>query len=147
MTGDPADLPPGYRATAPRSAFAGLVGPFLKHEDGSRCRRAIRLEPRHGNRRGVGHGGLMTAFADILLSEAVALAGAGPAVTVRLVTDFVAPASLGELLEGEADVTRAGRSLVFAEGRLFIGRRTVMRASGVFARMAMRRNAVPQGEE
>jgi len=128
--------PAGWHPLPARSAFARLVGPFYgPQEAGPPFRRALLVAERHANRRGIAHGGMLSAFADMLLGETIARSQAGAAVTVRLVSDFVAPARLGEWLEGEARIVRVADGLVHAEGLLHVGRRSVLRTSAVFARI------------
>lgn len=113
--------------------FERLCGPFAFRldEDGEvRC--AMRLDARHLNTDGAVHGGVLMAFADFCLF-AVAADALGPrgAVTASMNSDFVGPAFEGDLLEGEGEVVRAGRSLVFVSVRLKVGDRMVLSVQGV----------------
>lgn len=146
MSRPDAPAPEGWRPMQPRSAFAGLLGPFYEPVGGDGFRRGLRIAEKHANRRGIAHGGLLASFADMLLGEMISRSGNGPAVTARLSSDFISPALLGDWLEGEARLVRAGGSLVFADGRLQVGKRTVLTVSGVFARIRAGRFADPDGE-
>ena len=133
--------PPGFvPVPAGGSGFAALVGPFYQKLEDGRLYRGLRLGAQHANRLGIAHGGLLLTFADALLGAAIRHAqGSRPAVTVKLSADLVTAARRGEWLEGEASVSRAGRSLVFVRGRAYVGRRTVLTAEGVFQLLAARK--------
>lgn len=139
---EPAEAAPaGFVRVAGGSAFTDLVGPFWEKREAGRLWRGIRIEARHGNRLGIAHGGLLLSFADVLLGAALRHAQdrPRPAVTVKLATDLMSAARVGDWLEGEGEVTRAGRSLVFVRGRAYVGRRTVLTAEGVFQLLAARK--------
>jgi acyl-coenzyme A thioesterase PaaI-like protein len=51
---------------------------------------------------------------------------------VSLQLDFMAPAQLGDWVEGETQVLRTTRTLVFAQGVVKSGDVTALRCSGVF---------------
>ena len=61
------------------------------------------------------------------------------ALTIRMNSDFLSSARPGDWLEGTARVTRATRSVVFCEAELYVGQRTVLRATGVFKLMQRHR--------
>lgn len=139
--GEPLLPPPGFAPVGGTSEFTNLVGPFWEKLEAGRLYRGIRIEPRHSNRLGIAHGGLLLSFADTLLGAALrhGLGSPRPAVTVKLSTDLMSAARIGEWLEGMAEVTQAGHSLVFVRGRAYIGRRTVFTAEGVFQLLAARK--------
>ena len=122
------------------SGFAALVGPFYQKLEAGRLYRGIRVEPRHANRLGIAHGGLLLTFADTLLGAAIRHGvGPRPAVTVQLSTELAMAVRRGDWLEGEAEVSGTAGPLVFARGRAYVGRRTVFTAAGVFQLLAARR--------
>jgi len=133
--------PPGFAPVDGRSGFGSLVGPMYQKLEDGRLYRGFRVEPKHTNRLGIVHGGMLLTFADTLLGAGLrhALGGPRPAVTVKLSTDLVMAAPLGAWVEGTAEVTRAGRSLVFVRGRAWTHRRTVLTAEGVFQLLAARK--------
>ena len=75
------------------------------------------------------------AFADGLLGTAVYLETKTVALTARMNSDFLSSARPGEWLEGTARVTRATSSVAFCEAELYVGSRSVLRATGVFKLM------------
>ncbi|MFN4091149.1 MAG: PaaI family thioesterase, partial [Alphaproteobacteria bacterium] len=77
---------------------------------------AVRLGPPHLNGKGLAHGALLTALADIAMGRSLAAAADPPQryVTVSLSIDYHAPARAGDWLEARVNHLRAGRRLGFA---------------------------------
>jgi uncharacterized protein (TIGR00369 family) len=92
--------------------------------------------PRHTNGIGLVHGGMLSAFSDGLLANAVGRGTQKLAVTIHLSIDFLHMARQGDWVLGEARMTRATREIGFAEGRLHTRGVDIVRASGVFRLMA-----------
>jgi uncharacterized protein (TIGR00369 family) len=127
------DIPEGY-APAWNEGFNAYVGPFYGkvREDGS-VHFFLDQRDEHMNGAGHTHGGLLMAFADAVLGTAVnaAIDGA-PSATMTLNADFIAAGSPGARLEGEAEVTRRTRSVVFVQGRVYAGDKTLLTATGIW---------------
>ncbi|MET4701245.1 uncharacterized protein (TIGR00369 family) [Constrictibacter sp. MBR-5] len=96
---------------------------------------AVRLDTPHLNSKGLAHGALLTALADIAMGRSLALASDPPqrCVTVSLSIDYHAPARAGDWLEARVDHLRAGRKLGFASCFLMVGDKVVARANGTFS--------------
>jgi len=126
-------LPPGYEPFDSRNGFVDLIGPLYCLRDGDQEVFGLRVEPRHCNTLNIAHGGLLTTFADVVVSRAASVAKTPPsyAVTVSLNTDFMAGAPLGSWLEGRAQVGRIGGSLAFVSCDIFADTVLALRASGV----------------
>ena len=135
-------LPAGFRPAARHSSYTDLVGPFFDNFAGVEPRKGFFVDHKHLNQRGISHGGLVMTFADILLGSALHHNDLGPAVTVRLTTDFVGPSMLGEWIEGRARIDRETAGLIFISGEIFTDRRQVATTSGVFQRIRRRRSAL-----
>lgn len=133
MTAD-RPVPTGFAERAPRGPFARLTGPFYERTGGAAAEevRAFRVEERHTNALRIVHGGMMMSFLDSVLARAVAGAAAGSFVTLRMTTDFLAPARLGDWVEGRAIVTRRTRSLCYVRGEARVGERRIATADAVF---------------
>ncbi len=113
--------------------YPALIGPFFARREGEGWRYGFLAEPRHRNMGGVVHGGMLMSFADDVLGITVwAAAGRKPCTTVQLNTHFIAPARVGDFVEGRAEVLRATRSVVFVRGVLTVGERTIAHADGVW---------------
>ncbi|MGI9250968.1 MAG: PaaI family thioesterase [Pseudohongiellaceae bacterium] len=107
------------------------VGPFFYHMDGDRARTAFRAEDRHANTLDSIHGGILMTFADYTLCLAANNGRNESVVTVTQNCEFTAPAKSGDIIRGEAEVVRRGRSLVFVRSILYSGDTPVMNASAV----------------
>lgn len=125
-------VPEGFVAVPMMSGFGRVVGPWYEKRADDRIVRAFRVEERHTNRLGIAHGGMLMAFADVLMGEAGSRASGKPSVTMRMTVDFVGPAKLGDWVEGEGEVSRTTRNLVFVRARIWRGRHTLLTTSGVF---------------
>jgi uncharacterized protein (TIGR00369 family) len=133
-------VPAGFQRFRATSGFVGANGPlFVRHEagqDAAQFRLGFRVEPRHCNPMGICHGGMLATFADMLLPIGAVLQL--PALherflpTVSLQIDYVGPAKLGAWVEGEMQVLRQTRSMVFAQGLVRADGELALRCSGVF---------------
>jgi len=129
-TGDPP--PEGYFPIASTNPFARPLGPIYERAGADGFARGLRLRMDHCNAAGTAHGGLLMTFADIVLARAVSLATGAAAITMRLSTEFVAPARPGEWLEGEARVTSLDGDRAAVCGEIRADGRLVARADGRF---------------
>ena len=130
--------PAGFTLSPPRGGYSSHNGPYFDGPEGEGARRAFYSLPRHANSLGVVHGGMLTSFMDGLLAGAVALETRKIGLTAHLSIDFLHMARVGEWVIGEARMTRATKDIAFAEGRLHIGGRDILRGSGVFKLMHRR---------
>jgi uncharacterized protein (TIGR00369 family) len=121
------------------AGFAAFVGPVLKRISGETDRYAFVAEPKHHNRRGVVHGGMLMTFADRAMGRACRFANAHrPQATVQLDVHFVDAVHVGELVEATCRVVRRTRALVFASAELTVGARVVATANGVWKTLGAR---------
>ena len=124
-----AAVPAGFRAIATGGGFIAANGPLYLLHEGALVKLGFRVEQRHCNPMGMCHGGMLASFADMLLPLTVhrksAEVGRRFLPTVSLQIDYMAPAGLGEWVEGEAEVLKVTRAMVFAQG--------VVRSDGVVA--------------
>ena len=119
----PRGIPDGFVERPTRGPFARLVGPYYEaaargDEAAETVVRGFQVEERHTNALGIAHGGMLMAFLDSVLAGAVATVAEGSFVTLRMTTDFLAPARRGDWVEGHAVVTRQTRSVCFVRGEL-----------------------------
>ena len=131
---DPAP-PPGFKPLQRLGEFIQVNGPlYLLHEGGT-VRLGLRIESRHTNPMGICHGGMLASFCDMLLPLAIhrqSEVGARFLPTINLQIDYLAAAPLGAWLEGEAQVLRVTRTLVFAQGLVTADGTPAVRTSGIF---------------
>jgi len=129
-------IPPGFQALPAGGEFIGINGPLYLLHQGADVRLGLRVEPRHLNPMGVLHGGMTASFCDMLIPLSVHRKspelGQRFLPTISLQVDYLAPAPLGCWLEGTAELLRATRTLVFAQGLVTADGVPCARASGVF---------------
>jgi uncharacterized protein (TIGR00369 family) len=130
-TFDPADH--GWKAIVNHTAFGDLVGPIWRRPDGEPSRFGVVVAPKHLNRAGILHGGMLMSLADQAMAmTARATSGAKRHATIELNIQFVDGVKLGEFVEAEAEVVRATRSLVFMRATMHVGKRTVASTNGIW---------------
>jgi uncharacterized protein (TIGR00369 family) len=139
----PTNIPEGFRPIPASSGFIGVNGPlYLRHVvrdpvDGGDCVHiGFRVEERHTNPMGNCHGGMLATFCDMLLPLSIHRlskeVGLRFLPTISLQIDYLAPAPLGCWVQGEAQVLRVTRSLVFAQGTATADGKPAIRLSGIF---------------
>ena len=132
----------GWR-TWSRDNFETNNGPFWhRMEDDGRIRSAFRVEKKHLNGAGNVHGGCFMSFADYCLFATASPVLQGQGVTVSFACEFIDAVREGELIEGFAEITRAGGSLIFLRGELKSATRIVFTFSGTIKRI--KRRPAPQ---
>jgi uncharacterized protein (TIGR00369 family) len=124
----------GFSVCKHQQGFSQHIGPFCEKHSETKWQRAIMLENKHLNPAGVVHGGVLLSFADYVIYRAIGdqLTHDISFATINLDTQFLAAAKLGEVLYGEGEITRATRSIIFAQGRIWTDQREIMRASGIW---------------
>jgi acyl-coenzyme A thioesterase PaaI-like protein len=125
----------GWR-TWSRDNFETHNGPFYhRMDDDGQIHCAFRVTAKHLNGSGNVHGGAFMAFADYCLFAVGTPVLQGPGVTVSFACEFLDAARDGELIEGGAEITRAGRSMIFLRGMLKSGSRPLFSFSGTIKRV------------
>jgi uncharacterized protein (TIGR00369 family) len=119
--------------------FVALVGPIWRRASGETDRYAFVAEPKHHNRGGVVHGGMLMTFADRAIGRTCRYAGGHqPQATVQLDVHFVDAVQIGEFVEARCRVVRRTRSVMFASAEITVGARVVATAKGVWKTLAAR---------
>ena len=129
------NIPPGFAPLPVSGAFIAANGPLYIRHDANGVRLGFRVEERHTNPLAICHGGMMASFCDMLL-PIVALRvrpeiGLRFLPTVSLQIDYLAPAPLGCWVQGETEVLRVTRTLIFAQGLVSADGEPAARASGI----------------
>ncbi len=146
----PEAVPEGW-AVRPTKAFATHIGPFYSPPDGDALGCGFIASPKHGNKRGVVHGGMIMSAFDVALGNASWTASAGrPCATVQLNISFVGAVKMGDFVFVRAEIVKATRSMVFLRGTMLVGDRVVATADGVWKILEWRGEAfnpdsVPDG--
>lgn len=132
MTDELIPAPPeGFKPSA-RGPYTTHNGPFFHRSTPETLEHAFFALKRHCNSLGIVHGGMLSTFMDGVLANAVGREAGTASVTVHLSLDFLSMARAGDWVFGDAVVTRQTKDLIFVEGRIRVGTRDVMRASGIF---------------
>ena len=134
------DVPEGFAPLPMGGDFMRVNGPlYLRHNVASESTTVLvgfRVEKRHTNPMGNCHGGMLASMADMLLP--VCIHRLTPEVagrflpTISLQIDYLAPCPLGAWVQGTAQVLRATRSMVFAQGLISADGTPAVRVSGIF---------------
>ena len=129
-------VPDGFAELRLGGEFVRANGPLFERFAGDTYQLGFRVEKRHCNTMRICHGGMMATFCDMLLPitafRRVASLGERFLPTVSLDIDYLAPAPLGAWVQGEAQVLRTTRTMVFAQGLVSADGEPVARVSGVF---------------
>jgi uncharacterized protein (TIGR00369 family) len=133
-----ANPPSGYLPITSTSAFGWENGPIFERKDDTAHMRGFRVAERHINAGGMCHGGMTMTFADILLAMAVNAVWDGPFVTIRLTTDFIDAARLGDWVEGEATAYDVADGVVPVSCVIRSEGNLIASASGLFKVFAKR---------
>ncbi len=123
----------GWEIISTNTPFSDLVGPVWRRKDGDRLRFGFVVAPKHLNRAGNLHGGMLMTVADNAMAIAAREAsGAKRHATIELNIQFVGAVRLGEFVEAHPEVARATRSLVFMQAKMFVGTRLVVTTNGIW---------------
>jgi len=141
MSADIPTLPPnGFEPLFRSSPYLDLIGPIYYRPSTQPWNLGLFVAQKHCNQRGQLHGGVISALADVALGYNIAFSDQEPlpVVTVQLSVDFAGGASLGDWLEVQVDVQKAGKQLAFANAYFWLGEERIARASGVFKLVSVR---------
>lgn len=133
----PPPVPAGF-SPIQTQGFGGFAGPVLGGSDAEGPLFLFDIADQHLNGDGRLHGGMMMSLMSIVMGEAAQMTAAGrtegaKARPLSLNCDFVTAGEPGDRVEGRASVTRATRSVLFMSGKLTVGERILMTATGVYA--------------
>tara|TARA_R110000868_G_scaffold75527_1_gene217785 strand:- start:2370 stop:2819 length:450 start_codon:yes stop_codon:yes gene_type:complete len=126
-------LPAGYEQMNWHRGFGRQMGPlYEKFGTGADYTRAFMVEEHHTNGMGNCHGGMLMAFADVAFGHVISISAHKYWVTVRLLTDFLSGAKLGEWIEGTGEIVGVEDDFYTVQGRIWCGDRTILTGSAVF---------------
>jgi uncharacterized protein (TIGR00369 family) len=94
----------------------------------------FKVEPRHCNPGNTCHGGMLMTLADMTLLVGSNLQAQinQYLLTVNMSNDFLGPAVAGDWVEGQCEVLRASKNMVFAQGILRVASKPILRFNGLF---------------
>lgn len=134
-------IPPGYEPMQWTRGFGRQIGPlYQKNGPGDSYTRAFLVCEHHTNGMANCHGGMLMAFADTAFGHAVSMRKTDHYwVTVRLVTDFISAAKLGDWVEGSGEIVGEDDDIFTVSGRVWCGERTIATGTGIFKILGPRR--------
>jgi acyl-coenzyme A thioesterase PaaI-like protein len=124
--------PEGYQPLDWTRGFGRQIGPLYRRTTGDGTTTGFRVEGHHTNGLQNAHGGMLMTLADMAWGNVVSVERSRFWLTVRLTCDFLAPAQMGDWVEGGGDLLSVDDGLYVVRGRLWCGERTLMVGSGVF---------------
>ena len=89
-------------------------------------------DERHGNGNGAVHGGLLATYIDHTMGRTARLAAETKVATIQLDLQYLAAARPGDFVEARGVVTRRTRSVLFMAGRLSVGGKGIVAATGIW---------------
>ena len=136
MTAPESEIPEGFKPRRFGDGFIAVNGPLYVKKLERGILLGFRVEARHCNPMGICHGGMISTFCDMLLPISAHYLtedlGRRFLPTINLQVDFLAPSPKGAWVQGEAQLLRATRSMVFMQGLVTADSQSVARVSGIF---------------
>ena len=136
MTAPESEIPEGFKPRRFGDGFIAVNGPLYVKKLERGILLGFRVEARHCNPMGICHGGMISTFCDMLLPISAHYLsddlGRRFLPTINLQVDFLAPSPKGAWVQGEAQLLRATRSMVFMQGLVTADGQSVARVSGIF---------------
>lgn len=133
---NPPAVPEGFKARHFGDGFVAVNGPLHTRRAGAGIQVGFRVEDRHTNPMKICHGGMLASFSDMLLpmtAHHVCPEAKGRFLpTISLQIDYLAMAALGSWVQGEAQVLRVTRSMIFMQGLVTADGVNAVRVSGIF---------------
>lgn len=129
------DVPRGFEPFPLYSNFTERNGPIFVKYGKNDVAFGFRADDRHLNPREVVHGGWMTSFVDVAMTQgALYLRGLkGLAPTIHLEADFLAPIRARQWVECRPRLARATDSMNFVDALVTADGEPVLRCSGIFS--------------
>jgi len=128
-------VPEGFRAADIHGDFIVFNGPLFGRFADGLLQLGFRVEQRHSNPLGICHGGMLATFVDMLVPcTAMYMPGRERRFlpTISLQVDYLGSAKLGAWVQGEAQILRTTRNLVFGQGLVQSDGEPCLRFSGIF---------------
>ena len=128
-------VPDGFRPARISGDFIAFNGPLYARLLDGKVQVGFRVEQRHTNPLGICHGGMLATFADMLVPCTNMLDMGRERrflPTISLNIDYLGPSRLGAWVQGEAQVLRTTRNMLFGQGLVTADGEPALRFSGVF---------------
>jgi uncharacterized protein (TIGR00369 family) len=131
-------IPDGFKILNWTRGFGRQIGPLYEQVADGKHVLGFRVEEHHTNGMGNCHGGMLMSFADMAWGRVISLERSSYWVTVRLTTDFLSGAKLGEFIEGSGELLFDEDEIFTVRGRVWCGDRTLMTGLAVFKTVGKR---------
>lgn len=123
----------GWEQISNHTAFGDLVGPIWRKDENGTPLFGFTVAPKHLNRAGNLHGGMLMTLADQSMAMTARVATGGKRhATIELNTQFVGGVKIGEFVVSYPEVVRVTRSVVFMRATMFVGKRVVVTTNGIW---------------
>jgi len=126
-------VPDGFVINLWQRGFGRTVGPFYSRRDADSTETmAFRVEEHHANGMNNCHGGMLMSFADMAWGRVISNSREMGWVTVRLTTDFLSGAHMGDWVEGSSEIIAEQDDVFTVRGRIWCADRTLMTGTAVY---------------
>ncbi len=128
-------IPDGFRVARIGGDFLAFNGPLYGMLSADKVQLGFVIEQRHTNPLGICHGGMLATFADMLVPCANMYRPGSEKrflPTINLQLDYLGPARLGAWVQGEAQILRVTRNILFGQGLITANGEPAVRFSGIF---------------
>ena len=123
----------GWERISNHTSFGDLVGPIWRKDENGVPLFGFTVAPKHLNRAGNLHGGMLMTLADQSMAMTARVATGGKRhATIELNTQFVGGVKTGEFVVSYPEVVRVTRSVVFMRATMFVGKRVVVTTNGIW---------------
>lgn len=124
--------PAGFVPHERKSPMTDPWEPIWVRKQNDSVQLAVRIGQAHCNGRGFLHGGLIASLADNAMGLSLAQTTGSGAVTVNLNVDYLRAGSVGQWLQVEPRVIRAGGKLGVVDALITADGETIARANATF---------------
>ena len=128
-------IPEGFRPVQVGGSFIAHNGPLYAKWTGQRLLLGFRVLDHHTNPLKIAHGGMLATFADMLIPCAAMYQHEMERrflPTISLQMDYMGASALGAWVQGEADILKTTRNMLFGQGVVTADGQPVLRVSGIF---------------
>ena len=128
-------IPEGFLQRDLGAGFTAINGPLYQKDVEGGIQLGLAVEMRHCNPMKFCHGGMVATFTDMLLILTAQTHPNGRGhfmATISLQIDYLAAAKLGSWMQGQAQVLKGTRNMIFTSGLIMADGEPVARVSAVF---------------
>ena len=125
--------PEGYVMEPWQRGFGRTIGPlYIRQDPDGGYTTGFRVEAHHANGLNNCHGGMLASIADMAWGRMISNIYGMGWVTVRMTTDFLSGAQMGDWVEGTSELLNEQDGLFTVRGRIWCDDRTLMTGTAVY---------------